>query len=113
VGNNDVLSQWAQGLPGSFFDTTGDPSVAGEFGRIMGWVQAQAQYQPAAKAHFARGADGWLVAYAKTQGLTVVTEEKPNAVIQRKVPIPNVCTAIGVNWIDTFDMLRALGVAFR
>jgi hypothetical protein len=47
------------------------------------------------------------------QGLTVVTGEAANAAIRRRVPIPNVCDAFGVNWINTFDMLRALGAVFR
>jgi len=83
------------------------------FGSMMSWVQAQAQYFPAAKAAFAAGADGWPIAYAKAQGLIVATDEVPNPTIKRKVPIPNVCDAFGVDYIGTFNMLRALGASFR
>jgi Domain of unknown function (DUF4411) len=58
VGLGDALSRWAQALPGSFFAATGNTSVVKEFGGIMTWVYAQAQYTNAAKADFARGADG-------------------------------------------------------
>jgi hypothetical protein len=109
----DALSQWAQQLPGSFFEGTSDPSVTAWFGRIVAWVQAQPQFFPAAKAAFAAGADGWLIAYAKAQGLVIATNEVPNPAIKRRVPIPDVCNAFGVNYIQTFDMLRALGASFH
>ena len=68
IGQGDALSDWTQQkVPQSFFAGTGDPSITAEFGGIMTWVQAQAQYYPAAKAQFATAADGWLIAYAKAR----------------------------------------------
>jgi len=113
VGQDDALSNWAQGLPSSFFAGTADSSVGGVFANIMTWVQSQSQYLPAAKTSFASGADGWLVAYAKTQSLWVATDEMANPNIKRKVPIPNVCDAFGVDYLGSFDLLRALGAKFR
>jgi len=78
----------------------------------MGWVQVRSQFSDAAKADFANGADGWLVAFAKSKGRIVVTHEVLDPNIRRKVPIPNVCNAFGVNYVDTFAMLRELGVRF-
>jgi len=75
----------------------------------MAWVTAQGQFTDAAKEQFARGADGWLVAYAKAMGYVVVTQEQISADVRRRVPIPNVCTAFGVRYVDTFEMLRELG----
>ena len=66
----------------------------------------------AAKADFATGADGWLVAYALSKRRIVVTHEVLDPGIRRKVPIPNVCEAFGVSYLDTFEMLRQLGVRF-
>jgi hypothetical protein len=109
----DQLSQWAQQLPGSFFEETGDQMVVTWFSNIMAWVQAQAQYFPAARAAFASGADGWLIAYAKAQGVVVATNEQPNPASRRRVPIPDVCNAFGVGYVGTFDMLRALGARFQ
>jgi hypothetical protein len=113
VGQGDALSQWVQQSPGSFFVATSDPSVTAWFGRIIAWVQAQSQFFLAAKEAFAAGADGWLIAYAKAHGLVIATDEAPNAAIKRRVPIPNVCNAFGVDCIGTFDMLRALGASFH
>jgi hypothetical protein len=113
LGQTDALSQWAQQLPASFFVGTGDPSVTVWFGRIIAWVQAQSQFFLAAKEGFAAGADGWLIAYAKARGLVIATNEAVNPAIKRRVPIPDVCNAFGVDYIDTFDMLRALGASFH
>jgi len=78
----------------------------------MRWVQAQDQFLDAAKTNFATVADGWLVAYAKAREYIVVTHELPAADARKKVPIPNVCEALGVSYVDTFTMLRELGVRF-
>jgi hypothetical protein len=109
----DALSRWVQGLPPSFFAGTGDPQVVSLFGNIITWVQSQPQYLPAGKSAFAAGADGWLVAYAKANNLIIETDEVPNPNIKRKVPIPNVCDAFGVDYISTFNLLRALRVNFN
>ena len=58
-------------------------------------------------------ADGWLVAYAQAHNLTLVTQEVRNPDIKKRVPIPNVCEQFNVNFINTFDMLRQLGVRFE
>jgi hypothetical protein len=110
---SDELAAWVKSkVPDEFFVSTVDPTVAQWFGKMMAWVQAQAQYLPAAKAEFAEKADGWLIAYAKTHGHRLVTLETPNPAVKKKVPIPNVCDAFGVRYLDTFDMLRALKLRF-
>ena len=113
LGQTDALSQWVQQLPGSFFEATGDPAVTTWFGRIIAWVQAQSQFFLAAKEAFAAGADGWRIGYAKAQGLVIATNEVPNPAIKRRVSIPDVCNAFGVDYTDTFDLLRALGASFH
>lgn len=106
----DQLAQWAKNDFSHAFISTDEEDVQKSYREIMTWVQAQNQFSDAAKADFARGADGWLVAYAKAKGCIVVTLETINPDIKRKVPIPNVCQAFGVQFVDTFEMLRRLGV---
>jgi Domain of unknown function (DUF4411) len=65
------------------------------------------------KIDFAKGADGWLIAYARIHSRIVVTHEARNPAKTTKVPIPNVCDAFDVQPINTFEMLRRLGVAFQ
>ncbi len=107
---NDDLAEWAETNFSDAFASTDEKNVIQPFGQIMTWVQTQNQFSDPAKAEFANGADGWLVAYAKVKGCVIVTQEVLNPDIKRKVPIPNVCQAFGVPYIDTFEMLRRLGV---
>ncbi|MBI3937965.1 MAG: DUF4411 family protein [Betaproteobacteria bacterium] len=105
----DELADWVKSsVPDGFFVSSAEPAVATWFGKMMSWAQSQAQFLPVAKAEFAGKADGWLIAYAKTHGLKLVTLEKANPAIKKKVPMPNVCDAFGVQYLDTFDMLRVL-----
>lgn len=108
----DELATWAREIFADAFASTDDTDFIRSFAEIMTWVQAQGQFSDAAKADFASGADGWLVAYARVKGCVVVTHEVLDPNIRRKVPIPNVCEAFGVPFVDTFEMLRALGVRF-
>ena len=109
---NDELADWAQNHFRQAFASTDDAAVIQCFSDIMTWVQAQNQFSEPAKAEFASGADGWLVAYAKVNGCVVVTHEVLASDARRKVPIPNVCQAFDVPFLDTFEMLRRLGVRF-
>jgi uncharacterized protein DUF4411 len=111
----DELSVWVTGtMPeGCFFDTDMDV-VTDAYAEAIAWVMGQAQFTDAAKAEFAdaENADAWVIAFAKAMDATVVTHEKPNPHVQRKVPIPNVCDALGVPYVDTFEMLRQLTTQF-
>lgn len=106
----DELAAWVNNDLSDAFASTDEPGVIQVYGDLMAWVQAQSQFTDAAKTDFASGADGWLVAYAKVNGCVVVTQEVFDPVIKRKVPIPNMCQAWSVPYIDTFDMLRRLGI---
>lgn len=113
LDQSDALSDWVRQLPGTFFAGTGNRPDTDWYGRIMTWLQAQSAYSPAAKTDFAAKADGWLIAHAKAQGLTIATDEVLNPAIRRRVPVPNICVAFGVDYVNTFDMLRALRASFR
>ena len=108
----DELARWADGRFTHAFCSTDEKDVIESYGKIMTWVQGQPQYSDAAKADFAKGADGWLVAYAVAKGRVVVTHEVLAIDARRKVPIPNVCKPFNVRYVDTFLMLRELGVRF-
>jgi hypothetical protein len=109
----DDLSDWiASVMPGSFFASTDNMAVTGIFGQMITWVQGQTQFLPEAKAEFATGTDGWLIAYAKAYNLVLVTQEIFAPDSRRNVPIPNVCEAFAIAYVDTFSMLKELNVAF-
>jgi hypothetical protein len=108
----DELARWANDRFSHAFCSTDEKDVIESYGRVMTWVQGQSQYTDAAKADFAKGADGWLVAYAMAKGRVVVTHEVLASDARRKVSIPNVCEPFRIRYVDTFVMLRELGVRF-
>lgn len=108
----DVLSDWVELiLPDEFFLDDSTAGIAAEFGPMMAWVVAKG-FLPAAQAKFAKDADGWLVAMAKTAGFCLVTHEIRAEGAKARVPIPNVCDEFGVEHCNTFEMLRELGCSY-
>lgn len=108
---NDELPTWAKSDFGKdgFADTT-DAGVVKAYGDIATWVSAQSQFVPQAVSEFQAVADGWLVAYAIAKQCTVVTLEEHDPNCKRRVKVPNVCHAFGVNWISPFELLGQLKV---
>ncbi len=50
-------------------------------------------------------ADPFLLAFCKTHSLTLVTEEKYNKDIKRRIPLPNACIDLDVKWLSLFDFM--------
>ena len=94
------------------FLSTNVDSIAGKFAEVMESVQSNTQYSPHNVAEFARGADGWIIASALLGNYTVVTKEKYAPQNSKKVKIPNICEKYGIRCIDTFTMIRELGIAW-
>lgn len=107
---NDDLAAWTKDVFSVYFARTDQDKVVAAYREIMVWVQQQHQFTDPAKAHFAGGADGWLVAYARVNEYVVVTHEPFRQDVRKKILIPNVCRPFSVGTVDTFAMLRALGV---
>jgi len=107
------LVQWVKNdLPVGFFLDTDEEKVASAYTDVMLWVQRSPQYFDNAKAQFATGADGWLVAYARVHDAIVVTNEQPRGEAKSRVPLPNVCEQFRVTYTNTFVMLKELAVQF-
>jgi len=108
------LVQWVKSdlLPEFFMDTS-ELDVADAYGKVMLWVQRNPQYFDQAKAKFATEADGWLVAYAMVHGVQVVTNEQPRPQSRNRILLPDVCVQFNVTYLDTFTLLRALGVRYE
>ena len=113
IKGNDVLKEWVENeVPETFFQNDDDQPVSECFREIIQWVQEKSRYLQEAKAEFASVADGWLIAYAKTYGLVIVTHETSEPNRQNRVKIPDVCLEFKVDYIDTFEMLRELNIKF-
>lgn len=101
----DDLFEWAKNLPG-FICSISDAelaTVAAIAGAHPGWVQGQINE-----------ADPFVIAHAKAEGSTVVTEEnrKGPGTIDKNLKIPNVADEHGVAVLKFFDYVRQEGWTF-
>lgn len=110
---NDELAEWIKDRKGDGrFLGVSDVATQTAFRNVAAAVQGAAYHDPA-KAHFLGKADPWLVAKAMVVGATIVTLEKAATEAKRRVPLPNICDAFRVPYIDTFALLRNHTASFR
>ena len=110
---DDEIKDWVESrAPDSFFKKTEDQAVVDVFQDMVQWVYREDQFFDAAKAEFASVADGWVLAYALANDLTLVTHEEYAPEVKRKVPMPNVCIEFDIDYVNTFEMLVDLHVKF-
>ena len=82
------------------------------FAQVAGYVQASYPNTNATQRFLDR-ADPWVIAHAIVEGSAVVTMEiavQPNV---QKVKIPNGCSHFNVPCVNTYQMLRELGVRWN
>jgi hypothetical protein len=101
----DELHKWAKDLPGFVCATTdGEFETVAQIGdEHPGWVQGQLNE-----------ADPFVIAHAKAESSTVVTEETrkgPNTA-EKNLKIPNVADEHGVEVLTFFDYIRREGWSF-
>lgn len=106
----DQLFDWLKKNMESSFVSTDNENTVGVFTEMMVWVSASNHYKDSAKSEFAQVADGWIIAYAKANGITVVSDEKYNKDKKSKVPIPNICEEFKIPCIHTFELMRKLKI---
>ena len=112
MGHEDEdLVKWVKDdVPRDFFLPVDTQSVVDSYSEIMMWVQRHPRFFDAAKAKFATGADGWLVAYARVHGVVVVTNEQSAPESRREVKLPDVCDQFSVRRMGLFSVLRSLDI---
>ncbi|HOJ34444.1 MAG TPA: DUF4411 family protein [Candidatus Hydrogenedentes bacterium] len=114
---DDKLAEWAK-VNGDLLFVEPDDSTQRAFIEIADLVTCL--YQPQHVQKFLSGADPWVIALAKAHQLTVVTQESPKNIpenhkgkIEGKIKIPNVCKHVGVEYRDTFALLREQMIVLR
>lgn len=114
---DDKLKEWVtKDFLNYFIDTTTD-NVLEKYAILMQWADKQTnQYTQNAIDEFMKenNADTWLISLALTDidKYVIVTFEKENNQIKRKIPIPNVCKAFNIKYRDLFQMLKKLEFKF-
>ena len=105
---DDKLSVWSDENKSMFASTRND-QMEKKYADMAEWIKS-GQYRVEALEEFGDAADGWLAAYASVTGATLVTHEKPAPDSLNRVKLPDVCDEFRIPYVDTFDMLRRLGI---
>lgn len=106
----DLLSEWSTTEFEPYFVPANKSNVLSSYSIIVDWVQRHPDFQMKAKLEFVSAADSWIIAYAMATNSIVVSHEAYRHDIKKRVPIPNVCEQFGIEYVDTFEMLRRLKV---
>ena len=107
----DELADWVKERRGTNLFLEPDEAVQDALREIAQHVNEN--YEPNQAAEFLAGADPWLIAHARAQGGKVVTQEVRVGGNSKKVKIPNVCDAFGVESVNMYQMLRESGASLR
>ncbi len=108
----DDLAVWVRANRQDIFHVdSSSPVVAHHVNSLYSWAQRKGYRQHAIKA-FLDGADPFLVGVAAKRGSIVVTQETPAGESRRKVKIPDACNHLGVQYENTFEMMRSLRARF-
>lgn len=107
---NDDLAKWVKARKDSGLFIVPSPSMQAVVTDIANHVNGNFPSYHAEE--FLDGADPWVIAHAKVDGLIVVTNEVAVAPNSSKVKIPNLCRNFGVGCRDIYKMLRELKPPF-
>lgn len=106
---SDELTRWARNHSNFFvpLDTAVQPSLQ----LLSNWANS-GWFTPGAVADFLSKADYSLIAFAHAHSHVVVTQEGSDPNSKKRIFIPDGCTALGVQCMNPFQMLRAEGAKF-
>lgn len=108
----DDLAEWVKHRREPIFHVpSSSQTVANAVGLLGTWVQSE-NYKPHVLADFMDGADPFLVGAALETGSVLVTQEIPAGASRKRVKLPDACRHLGVQYENTFEMMRALGARF-
>ena len=107
----DEASEWAKKMSErKFFREADDVATINKVKELGDWA-AGGKFKKKAVNKFCGSADMFLVAYAKAHDFIVATNEVYEENIKKKVKIPNACKFIGVEYVNTFELLKEVGGA--
>ena len=113
----DDLSDWISKIEDWVLVPKVTEQTVKEYQRVMQFVAHSGYYRNTALTAWspANVADPWLIASAKTNGFTLVTEETRSGGLSKKNPnrfakIPDVARNMGVDTINVYEMMRRLRI---
>lgn len=108
---NDELSEWAKDNSQIFLDSD-DPDTQERYKEVAAYANTLDMKEGALEEFLSVG-DSWLIAKALTiEDCVIVTHERKNPGIKRKILIPNVCEYFEQSYIDTFELLEMCEAEF-
>ena len=111
--NEDELSSWLKENEGAFkVVSSSNEDVVRNYSDIITNVRENTNYKEVAKSEFARVADSWLCAHALTSGYIIVTLEKFEPNIKKRIKIPNVCEEFNIPYINLLEFMKKIGIRF-
>ena len=105
----DILAQWAKNEFKPYFHDTKGEAFSMAYSKIINWASSENRYSAAATAEFASVCDSWICAYCLANHYVLATNEK-KINMKSKVSIPDLCLEFGIEYVDTFEMMRRLKI---
>ena len=113
----DELFIWTHINLDNYVQSTNQSEIVDSYREVL---QCATSYQPQPNARFtqkaiddfASVADSWLIAYAKTRGGHVVTNEQPGPARTTKIKIPTICSQLEVEFLTREQLLKQLRPVF-
>ena len=112
----DNLTTWMNSINVKTYIDHREPATITIYAQILQFIQSSPLYRESALAEWSRNnvADPWLIAVAKSHGLSIVTLEERNSNPNPKNPwraakIPDIADQFEVKTANLFTMMRALG----
>ena len=116
----DDLSDWLSSVDNLKVVPKVTEQTVKAYQEVMNFVASSGYYKESAVTTWAPAniADPWLIASAKTNSYTLVTEEVKSGGLSKKTPnksakIPDIAEYLGVKTIGVFDMMRKLGIQIK
>ena len=104
------LSEWAEKMSmRNFFKEANDVATINKVEELRNWASTE-KFTKEAMGEFYGSVDILLVAYAKAHNFIVATNEVYDENIKKRVKIPNACEFIGVEYVNTFQLLGKVGI---
>ena len=110
---SDWLAKWCKDRRDRGLDIPPDEAVQAKYRELAKYVQRHFSHAQHQINRYHRGADGWVIAHAWSNGGIVVSEEdRARSHETSSIKIPNLCKAQRIKWMDTFGMLEDLEADF-
>jgi hypothetical protein len=109
--HQDFVKHWVK-VRHKQLSQTASKEVSTLVGEIEAYIFGNPQFDQYESWKFSSGGDPWVIANAKVDGGTVVTQESALHPEAKKPRVPDVCKVFEVDCVNTLKMFEKLNVTF-